>query len=66
MCFTNIKLPKAGVDQRNSLLTTKIGDGVMIGTNATILPGITIGDNAVIGAGVTVTKSVEPGETITK
>lgn len=64
VCFTNVKLPKPGIDQRNSLLKTKIGNGVMIGANATILPGITIGKYTVIGAGITVTKSVEPGKTI--
>lgn len=64
VCFTNMKLPKPGVDQRDCLLKTKVGNGVMIGANATILPGLTIGDNAVIGAGVTVTKSVAFGETV--
>ena len=39
-----------------------IGSNVVIGSNATILPGVLIGDNAVIGAGVTVTKNVAPGE----
>ncbi len=61
VCFTNIKLPKANVDQRDNLLKTEVGNGVMIGANVTILPGIIIGDNAIIGAGVVVTKSVEAG-----
>jgi acetyltransferase-like isoleucine patch superfamily enzyme len=37
--------------------TTKIGDGVSIGTNSTILP-VTICSHAVIGAGAVVTKDI--------
>lgn len=41
--------------------STKIGNNVSIGSNATILP-ITICDNVVIGAGSVVTKSIDkPG-----
>ena len=41
--------------------STKIGDGVSIGTNATILP-VTICERVVIGAGAVVTKDItEPG-----
>jgi acetyltransferase-like isoleucine patch superfamily enzyme len=41
--------------------STKIGDHVSIGTNATILP-VNICDNVVIGAGSVVTKDIkEPG-----
>jgi len=36
---------------------TKIGDGVSVGTNATILP-VTICDRVVIGAGAVVTKNI--------
>lgn len=38
----------------------KIGNGVWVGTHATILPGVTVGDNAVIAAGAVVTKDVAP------
>lgn len=41
----------------------KIGNGVWIGSNVTILPGVTIGDYAVIGAGSVVTKDI-PGNVI--
>lgn len=41
---------------------TTIGEYVLIGTNAVILPGVTIGDGAVIGAGAVVTKDVPPWE----
>ena len=36
---------------------TKVGDGVSVGTNATILP-VTICDRAVIGAGAVVTRNI--------
>jgi len=39
---------------------TKIGNNVVIGTNATILP-VTITDNVVIGAGSVVTKNITEG-----
>ncbi|MBP1947943.1 acyltransferase [Virgibacillus litoralis] len=38
-----------------------IGDEVLIGANATILPGTTIGDGAVVSAGTLVNKDVPPG-----
>ncbi len=38
----------------------KIGQGVMIGANSTILPGVTIGDHAVVAAGSVVHKDVAP------
>lgn len=41
----------------------RIGNGVWIGGNVTILPGVTIGDNAVIGAGSVVTEDI-PANTL--
>jgi len=38
----------------------KIGNHVMIGANATILPGVRIGDHAVVGAGAVVTRDIPP------
>ncbi|PID27545.1 MAG: UDP-3-O-(3-hydroxymyristoyl)glucosamine N-acyltransferase [Candidatus Cloacimonadota bacterium] len=50
----------AGGDQ-SKWKSTKIGNRVSIGSNATVLP-VEICDNVVIGAGSTVTKSItEPG-----
>ncbi len=47
--------------RRDLWRSTKIGNGVSIGTNATILP-VTICDGTVIGAGAVVTKDItEPG-----
>jgi acetyltransferase-like isoleucine patch superfamily enzyme len=36
-----------------------VGDGTVIGSNATILPGVHIGKNCLIGAGSVVTEDVE-------
>ncbi len=36
----------------------KIGDGVWIGMNATILKGVTIGDNSIVAAGALVIRNV--------
>lgn len=38
-----------------------IGKDVLVGANATILPGVAIGDGATIGAGAVVTKDVPAG-----
>jgi acetyltransferase-like isoleucine patch superfamily enzyme len=43
--------------QRELWRPTRIGNGVSIGTNATILP-VTICDRVVIGAGAVVTKDI--------
>lgn len=56
--FTNDKFDSptiAGWVQRD----TVVGDGVRIGSNATILP-VVIGHHAIIGAGAVVTKEVRP------
>lgn len=41
----------------------KVGNGVWIGSHATILAGVTIGDNSIIAAGAVVTKDV-PDNTV--
>jgi len=47
--------------RRDLWRSTKLGKGVSIGTNATILP-VTICDRVVIGAGAVVAKDItEPG-----
>lgn len=55
--FCNDKMPRSKV-YPDKFLLTKIGSGVSIGANATILPGITIASGAMIGAGAVVTKDV--------
>ena len=44
--------------------SVKIGDGVQIGLNVTILPGVNIGEGAVIGAGAVVVKDVPKNSVI--
>lgn len=39
----------------------RIGNGVLVGANSTILPGVTIGEGAIIAAGTVVHKNVPPG-----
>jgi len=56
--FTNVKKPKAKVKQ--FFQKTIVGNGTVIGANATILPGIIIGNFSTIGAGAIVTKNVPP------
>lgn len=60
--FTNDKF----TESKNNWIErpTKIGNGVRIGSNATILP-VNIGDNVVIGAGAVVTKDI-PNNSVVK
>jgi acetyltransferase-like isoleucine patch superfamily enzyme len=41
-----------------------LGDNVMIGLNAIILPGVEIGANSVVAAGAVVARSVPPGSVV--
>jgi acetyltransferase-like isoleucine patch superfamily enzyme len=59
--FTNDKFP-VELD-RSKWLPTKVEEGVMIGSNATILP-VTIGKNSIVGAGSVVTKDVPPNSVV--
>lgn len=60
VCCTNHREPRSGwVD--SEVKGPTIGDGVLIGGGAVLLPGITIGDGATIGAGAIVTKDVPAG-----
>jgi sugar O-acyltransferase (sialic acid O-acetyltransferase NeuD family) len=44
--------------------SVELGDGVFVGSNATLLPGIRVGNNAMIGAGAVVTRDVPTGTTV--
>ena len=57
--FTNIKYPRANIDQRKKYIKTIVQSGATIGANSTIICGITIGTNSFIGAGSVVTKSIK-------
>jgi UDP-2-acetamido-3-amino-2,3-dideoxy-glucuronate N-acetyltransferase len=63
--FINDVFPRATTDGGDlkraddwQLVTTRIGRGASIGSNATIMGGITVGQGALIGAGAVVTKDV--------
>lgn len=47
--------------QGETALGIKIGDGVWIGANCTILDGVTVGNDTIIGAGSVVTRSLPSG-----
>jgi UDP-3-O-[3-hydroxymyristoyl] glucosamine N-acyltransferase len=59
--FCNAKNP--ATDTHADLHPIKIGEGVAIGANCSIIGPLEVGDGAAIGAGATVTKSVPAGET---
>lgn len=56
--FTNVLTPRAHVDRRQHYVETRVGKGVSIGANATIVCGVTIGPYALIGAGCVVHRDV--------
>jgi len=56
--FTNVKHPRAHVERKDAFARTRVGRGVTVGANATIVCGIEIGAYAMIGAGAVVTHDV--------
>jgi UDP-2-acetamido-3-amino-2,3-dideoxy-glucuronate N-acetyltransferase len=56
--FTNVLVPRAFIDRRSDIRSTRVGLGASIGANATIICGVTIGRYAMIAAGAVVTKNV--------
>src|SRR5690606_25465251 len=56
--FTNIKRPRAFIDQRESFVATRVARGASIGANATIVCGVSLGECCMVGAGAVVTKDV--------
>jgi UDP-2-acetamido-3-amino-2,3-dideoxy-glucuronate N-acetyltransferase len=56
--FTNVINPRSAINRRGEYLKTKLGKGVTIGANATIVCGHNIGKYAFIGAGSVVTKEI--------
>ena len=60
--FTNVRNPRAAVPRRGDghYLPTRLGRGVSIGANSTIVCGVTLGEYAFVGAGSVVTRDVLP------
>jgi len=57
--FTNVKAPRAYIEQKNNFSKTLVKTGATIGANATIICGNSIGENSFIGAGSVVSKNVQ-------
>ncbi len=55
--FTNVTNPRSEVVRRDEYKKTKLGKGVTVGANATVVCGVALGDYAFVGAGAVVTKS---------
>jgi UDP-2-acetamido-3-amino-2,3-dideoxy-glucuronate N-acetyltransferase len=58
MVFTNVINPRSAINRRDQYAKTRVGKGVSIGANATIVCGNDIGEYAFIGAGAVVTKTI--------
>lgn len=56
--FTNVKFPRAYIDQKKKFKKTIIKKGCTIGANATIICGLELGEYCFVAAGSVVTKSV--------
>jgi len=57
--FTNVKFPRANIEQKKNFLKTLVKKGVTIGANSTIICGIILGKNCFIGAGSLVCKNTK-------
>ena len=60
MVFTNVYNPRAAIPRKDEYRKTKVGKGVTIGANATIICGIDLGEYSFIGAGAVVNRDVKP------
>ncbi len=58
MVFTNVINPRSAVSRKSEYKTTRIGRGVTLGANCTVVCGNEIGEYAFVGAGAVVTKDV--------
>lgn len=56
--FTNVINPRAEIERKDELRSTRVGRGATIGANATIVCGNDIGAYAFIAAGAVVTETV--------
>jgi UDP-2-acetamido-3-amino-2,3-dideoxy-glucuronate N-acetyltransferase len=56
--FTNVRRPRAGLDQKHAYQKTRVCQGATLGANATLVCGITVGRYGFIAAGAVVTRDV--------
>ena len=57
--FTNVKIPRANIEQKNNFLKTLLKNGTTVGANSTIICGNILEENCFVGAGSLVTKNVK-------
>ena len=60
MVFTNVYNPRSEVVRKDEYRPTRVGRGVTLGANCTIVCGVSIGEFAFVGAGAVVTRDVKP------
>lgn len=58
--FTNVLNPRAAVERKSEFKRTKVGKGVTVGANATIMCGYDLGEYCMVGAGAVVPRGVAP------
>lgn len=56
--FTNVKRPRAELDQKHAYQKTRVRCGATLGANATVVCGVTLGRHSFIAAGAVVTHDV--------
>lgn len=58
MVFTNVYNPRSAVARKDEYRDTRVGRGVTLGANCTVVCGVTIGEYAFIAAGAVVNKNI--------
>jgi UDP-2-acetamido-3-amino-2,3-dideoxy-glucuronate N-acetyltransferase len=58
--FTNVRNPRAHVPRKHAYEITRVGKGVSVGANATVVCGVTLGAYCFVGAGAVVTRDIAP------
>jgi UDP-2-acetamido-3-amino-2,3-dideoxy-glucuronate N-acetyltransferase len=56
--FTNVEFPRAFIERKSEFRPTRVGRGVTIGANATVVCGVHLGEFSLIGAGAVVVTDV--------
>jgi len=58
MVFTNVMNPRSHISRKHEYRATRVGRGISIGANATVICGHTLGEYAFVAAGAVVTRDV--------